>query len=62
MSDMYEDYVGKIQQFIVFLEQEFICEECEDNLTEGCLSCDAIKARHELENMLATLFYPDAKP
>lgn len=45
----------KIREFIGYLESEFIVEECEDLMMDGCLSCEAINVRYHLEKMLEAI-------
>ena len=53
-----------IERVIAYLTSEFIVEECAEEVTDGCLSCEMIEARSSLRKVVEILdenwmFTPD---
>lgn len=49
------EFIDNIRQTIEGLNKFVIVEECINELTEGCLSCDAIKVRMFLEDVIGIM-------
>lgn len=49
------DIRKSINEVINYLTSEFIVEECVENLTDGCLSCEMIETRSSLWKVIEIL-------
>lgn len=49
------EYRNALKATIVFLESDYITEECADDPTDGCMSCEMIKARAPIRKALVYL-------